>query len=61
MKTVGNKLGKRKSVMFQASDKNNEGAEDTIMFDAALEIKQFGHLMAANFNDAHNRPVRVQE
>ena len=47
--------------MFQASDKNNEGAEDTIMFDAALEIKQFGHLMAANFNDAHNRPVRVQE
>ena len=33
-------------------EKNTAGAEDTIMFDAAQEIKQFGHLMVMNVAEA---------
>ena len=40
---------RRKSLI---PEKNTAGAEDTIMFDAAQEIKQFGHLMVMNVAEA---------
>ena len=33
-------------------DRRAAEAEDTIMFDAAQEIKQFGHLMVMNVTEA---------
>ena len=42
--------------MLAGSEKNATGAEETLMFDAALEIKQFGHLMAENVSDEKGIP-----
>ena len=56
IQNIANKANQRKSVLFAGSEKNATGAEETLMFDAALEIKQFGHLMAENVADEKGIP-----
>ena len=48
-------------MLIAGSEKNATGAEETLMFDAALEIKQFGHLMADNVNDEKGIPKVLPE
>ena len=55
IQNIANKTNQRKSVLA-GSEKNATGAEETLMFDAALEIKQFGHLMAENVSDEKGIP-----
>ena len=49
IKNAPSKQVKRKSLI---PDRRVAEAEDTIMFDAAQEIKQFGHLMVMNVDEA---------